>query len=170
MKFFIYAILFSSVLFFISCKSTNEIYIVRHAEKSTEPANDPHLTDEGKLRALALKDLLKDKNIQAVFSTATNRTVETATPLSSSISIPIQYYGNDTLPAFVQKIINGKKNALIVGHSNTVIFMINGLYLPHNITAIPDNDYDNMFVIKVKEGRAIKIIETTYGAGSPHVK
>jgi 2,3-bisphosphoglycerate-dependent phosphoglycerate mutase len=170
MKFFIASTLFLSTLFFISCKSTNEIYIVRHAEKSSEPANDPHLTDEGKLRAIALKDLLKDKNIKVIFSTATNRTAETATPLSNSINIPIQYYGNDTLPAFVQRLISLKQNALIVGHSNTVVFMINGLDLPHNVTAISDNDYDNLFIIKTENGKAIKITETTYGAVSPHVK
>lgn len=170
MKFFIASTLFLSVLFFTGCKSTNEIYIVRHAEKSAEPANDPHLTDEGKLRAVALKDLLNNKNIKVIFSTATNRTVETATPLSNSIHIPIQYYGNDTLPAFVLEVISLKKNALIVGHSNTVVFMISGLDLPHTVTTIPDNDYDNLFIIKTKGGRAIKITETTYGAVSPYVK
>ena len=170
MKSFICAAFFFSAISLISCKSTNEIYIVRHAEKSTEPANDPHLTNEGKIRAIALKDLLKNKNIKAVFSTATNRTGETATPLSNSINIPIQYYGNDTLRAFVLNIISLKKNVLIVGHSNTVVFMISGLDLPHTITTIPDNDYDNLFIIKTKGGKATKIIEATYGAVSPHLK
>ena len=170
MKLFVNIAFFLSALFLISCQSTNQIYIVRHAEKSTEPANDPNLTIEGKVRAETLKSILKDKNIKAIFSTATKRTVETATPLSSLINIPIQYYGNDTLPVFLQNVISLKKNALIVGHSNTIVFMISGLDLPHTINSIADNDYDNMFIIKVKSGKAVKIKETTYGTVSPPVK
>ncbi|MGI8582631.1 MAG: histidine phosphatase family protein [Chitinophagaceae bacterium] len=163
MKFLIYTVFFLSGFFFTSCPATNEIYVVRHAEKSTEPANDPHLTNEGKQRAETLKDLLKDKNIIAIYSTETNRTVETATPLSRVIKIPVQYYGNDTLSVFLQRVISLKKNVLIVAHSNTSITMIKGLNLSHTTTFIPDNVYDNMFIIKVKNGRAVKINETSYG-------
>lgn len=166
MKFCLY-IIFLSVFLLTGCQNIKEINIVRHAEKSTEPPNNPHLTIEGKVRAEALKFFLKDKNITAIFSTQTSRTVETATPLSNLINIPIEYYGNDTLPAFVQRVIGLKKNALIVGHSNTVIYMLNGLHLPYTITNITDNDYDNMFIIKVKNGKAKNIKETTYGMVSP---
>ena len=162
MKFFVCIAFFLSALFLISCQTTNQIYIVRHAEKSTEPANDPHLSIEGKVRAETLKSLLKDKNITAIFSTSTKRTVETATPLSSLINIPIQYYGNDTLQKFLQMVSGLKKNALIVGHSNTCIAMLNELDLPHTITSIPDNGYENIFIIKVKKGKPLKITETLY--------
>lgn len=167
MKFFIYIIFLLSGILLISCHSTNDIYIVRHAEKSADPANDPHLSIQGKLRAEILKFLLKDKNIKAVFSTQTARTIETATPLSNLINIPIQYYGNDTLPVFLQKVINLKKNAVIVGHSNTIVFMINGLDLPYTVTSIPDNGYENIFIIKTKNGKPLKITETYYNSLSP---
>jgi phosphohistidine phosphatase SixA len=170
MKNFLCIVFFLSGCLFISCQNTREIYIVRHAEKSNEPAINPHLTIQGKVRAETLKFLLKDKNIKAVFSTQTARTIETAEPLSRLINIPIQYYGNDTLPAFVQRVIHLKKNALIVGHSNTVVFMLDGLGVEHTIASIPDNDYDNMFIIKTKNGCAKKIKETTYGMVSPPVK
>ena len=167
MKFFIYATLFLSGLFLISCQSTKDIYIVRHAEKSTEPANDPHLTAEGKLRAETLKDILKDKKIKAIFSTEKQRTVETATPLSKLMNIPIQYYGNDTLKIFLQMVTGLKKNALIIGHSNTCITMISTLNLPYTITFIPDNGYENIFILKIKKRKPVKIIETYYNSLSP---
>ncbi len=170
MKFIICAALFLSTSFFTSCQSTNEIYIVRHAEKSAEPASDPHLTTDGKFRAETLKDLLKDKNIKAIFSTDKNRTVETATPLSRFLNLPIQNYGNDTLPRFLQGLIGSKKNTLVVGHSNTTVTMISSLRLPQNITYIPEDDYDNFFILKVKNGKAVKLTETTYGTVSPKVK
>jgi broad specificity phosphatase PhoE len=143
---------------------------VRHAEKSTEPPNDPHLSNEGKLRAEFLKAFLKDKKIKAIYSTERARTIETATPLSQSIHIPIQYYGNDTLENFVKKVLREGKNTLVVGHSNTSVAMINTLGLPHNITFIPEDDYDNMFIIKVKRGKAVKLSENTYGIASPPKK
>ncbi|MEJ7822433.1 MAG: histidine phosphatase family protein, partial [Chitinophagaceae bacterium] len=134
MKYILTILLFSILA--TSCESTNNIYLVRHAEKSTEPANDPHLTIEGKQRAETLKDLLKDKKIKAIFSTETNRTIQTTTPLGRLINIPIQHYGNDSLPGFLQSVISSKKNVLIVGHSNTLIPMIGSLNLPYAIKNI----------------------------------
>ena len=164
MRFLICIVLFSSACFFTSCQSTNDIYIVRHAEKSTAPPDDPYLTTEGKQRAEALKDLLKDKNIKAIFSTERIRTVETAKPLSQLMNVPIQYYGNDTLAAFLQRVIDLKKNTLIVGHSNTLLPMLDALHLPHNIHNIPDAVHNNIFIIKTKAGKAVKVTETTYEA------
>lgn len=161
MKFLHYIFLFLSIGF-AGCQSSNEIYMVRHAEKSTAPANDPLLTDKGKVRSESLKDLLKDKNIKAIFSTRTIRTTETATPLSMLINMPIQFYSNDTTITFMQRVINLKKNALIVGHSNTLLPMLDALHLSHSITSIPDAVHNNIFIIKTKNGKPVKVTETTY--------
>jgi phosphohistidine phosphatase SixA len=168
---------FSSILsiFLISfcltcCKNTNEIYIVRHAEKGIEPAYNPPLTAAGKQRAELLKDILKDKGIKAIYSTKTTRTTETAMPLSRLINVPVENYGVDTLARFLQHVISSKKNALIVGHSNTIIPMLDGLSLLHTTTNIADSVYNNIFIIRVKDGKAVKIKETSYEALTPAVK
>lgn len=170
MKFFIFPVLLFSIACFTACNYTHHIYIVRHAEKSAEPPADPHLNIEGKVRAEILKGLLKEKNIKAIYSTEKLRSVETATPLSRLTNVSIQYYGNDSLPAFLQEVIRHNKNALIVGHSNTCVTMISSLNLGHSITFIPDNGYDNLFIIKIRHGKAIKLTETKYGATSPPFK
>ena len=144
--------------------------MVRHAEKSTEPGNDPPLTAEGKIRAESLKDILKNKNIKAIFSTERIRTRETAMPLSRLINVPIQSYSNDTTIAFMQKVIDLKKNALIVGHSNTLLPMLDALHLSHTITTIPDAVHNNVFIIKTKKGKAVSVTETTYESISASVK
>jgi phosphohistidine phosphatase SixA len=141
--------------------------MVRHAEKSAVPADNPHLTEEGKTRAIALKELLKDKNISHIYSTNYNRTKETATPLSTSTSVNIELYKNDTTIKFLNKVKALKGNSLVVGHSNTVINMLDSLGVSHSITNIPDNDYDNLFIIKVKNGNVKSLTESTYGAVSP---
>lgn len=144
--------------------------MVRHAEKSTVPPNDPPLTDNGKVRSESLKNILKDKNIKAIFSTQTIRTRETATPLSRLINVPIQSYSNDTMIAFMQSVIALKKNALIVGHSNTLLPMLDALQLSHNTTTIPDAVHNNIFIIKTKNGKVAKVTETTYEGMSATVK
>src|SRR2546425_12897227 len=88
-----------------SCHYKNYIYIVRHAEKSTEPASDVYLTQQGRQRANSLKTILQHKRLVYIFSTKTNRTRETATPISSESGVPINVYNNDTLGRFVKSIL-----------------------------------------------------------------
>ncbi len=163
------------LLFFVAsfCACTSTIYIVRHAEKSTEPKNDPHLTLQGEQRAAALKTLLQDKKIQQIFSTNTNRTKETANPISDFTSIPIEFYNNDTTTNFYKRIFLSKKNTLVVGHSNTVLRMLDSLHLHGNVKSISDNEYDNLFIVKVKKycgtckiAFKAKLIEGKYGIPS----
>jgi 2,3-bisphosphoglycerate-dependent phosphoglycerate mutase len=170
MKLLIYTLVFLVAGFTSSCQNTNEIYIVRHAEKGTEPANNPPLTTEGKQRAETLKQLLKDKNIGAIFSTPTARTMETAKPLSNLINVPVQFYNSDTMAVFLQKVIDLKKNVLIVAHSNTILPMLDALHLSHNATGIPDTVYSNVFIIRTKGNKAETVTETTYEAMSAVVK
>jgi phosphohistidine phosphatase SixA len=142
-------ILFFCVLLTSSCYK--KIYIVRHAEKSTEPKNDPHLTVQGEQRAMALKMLLQDKKIKKIFSTNTNRTKETAMPISSLNNVAIQLYSNDTISNFYKYIFLSKKNTLVIGHSNTVLKMLDSLHLQGKIKSIGDKEYDNIFIVKVKK-------------------
>ena len=142
------------VLLFIAASlsaCTSTIYIVRHAEKSTEPKNDPHLTVQGEQRAEALKIFLQNKKILQIFSTNTNRTKETATPLSNITNVRIQLYNNDTTSNFYKRIFLSKKNTLVVGHSNTILKMLDTLGLVRQVKSIGDNEYDNLFIVKVKK-------------------
>src|SRR4030095_17195101 len=76
------------LIIFSSCGSV-KYYIVRHAEKETAAAgttmstpNDPPLSAAGRVRAIELKEALKDKGITYIFSTNTIRTISTAQPLN----------------------------------------------------------------------------------------
>jgi phosphohistidine phosphatase SixA len=148
---FSHNLIFFLFLAIILSACTSTIYIVRHAEKSTEPKNDPHLTAQGEQRAEALKILLQNKKIQQIFSTNTNRTKETATPLSNLFNFPINLYSNDTTSNFLKYIFLSKKNTLVVGHSNTVLKMLDSIGLHAKIKSIGDKEYDNVFIVKVKK-------------------
>lgn len=162
MKKFFY-LLISSVLF-VSC--TNYIYVVRHAEKAVSPANDPPLTAAGQQRAVDLANLLKGKNIAFIYSTNTTRTTKTATPLSDSINKAITLYSPDTTALFVNKLKSLKSNVLVVGHSNTILELLDSFHLSHNLQHIPDNGFNNLFIIKTTRFLSTKrtLTETVYGA------
>ena len=136
----------------ISCKATTTLYVVRHAEKETATtmSSDVPLSTEGKQRAEALAEVLKDKNIKHIYATNFLRTKSTAQPLATAINVPIEIYNpNDT--SFVSRIKNSKGNVLIVGHSNTVDDIVNKLMGKTVIAGdLPDNEFGDLFVVKKK--------------------
>lgn len=157
-----------------SCSHT--YYVVRHAEKAVPSSgttmstpNDPPLSEVGELRALALKEALKDKKVEYIFSTNTVRTKSTAEPLRSSRALSIQSYGPMPDSAFIKQLKGLKYNTLVVGHSNTVDDIVNGLTGRHTIPAdLQDSEYDNLFVVTYKRflGSRIRYERRKYGAPS----
>lgn len=161
-------------LLLTSCSHT--YYVVRHAEKAVpspgltmSTPNDPPLSAAGEERALALKEVLRDKKIEYIYSTNTVRTKTTAEPLRSYRALDIRTYGPMPDSAFFNDLKAIKYSTLIVGHSNTVDNIVNGLT---NATTIPadlqDNEYDNLFVVTYKRflGTKIKYKRLKYGAPS----
>jgi phosphohistidine phosphatase SixA len=142
-------------IFLTSCSRT--YYIVRHAEKAVpspgttmSTPDDPPLSDQGKARAQALKEVLKDKNIASIYSTNTVRTRTTAEPLSQHTGVSIQTYGPRPDSTFINSLKNSNGNVLVVGHSNTVDDIVNGLVNQKKLSDLADSEYNNLFVIKYK--------------------
>lgn len=154
-------------LLLTNCKITT-VYLVRHAEKASSPANDPPLTAPGEQRAQALSDSLAAKKIRYIYSTNTLRTRSTAQPLASKIGLTIQPYGTDTLWEVARHLRKIPGNALVVGHSNILLPLLDQLPVTHQKKTIPDSDYDNLFVLTIKRRflrpPLIRLAEKTYGA------
>ena len=148
MRYFL--LVFSVILF--SCSNT--IYVVRHAEKAiAEPnmSSDVPLSEKGKERAEALKELLKTKKIASVFSTNTIRTKTTAKPVADYFGLSIETYNPKPDSAFILLLKSKSDNTLVVGHSNTVDDIVNTLCGSTVVAAdLKDNQYDNLFVVKRK--------------------
>lgn len=166
------ALMAITLLCLTACSHT--YYVVRHAEKATpspgttmSSPNNPPLSTAGEQRAQALKDALQGVKIDSVFSTNTIRTTTTAEPLRSAKSLTVTIYGPMPDSAFIQRLKRIKANVLIVGHSNTVDDIVNGLTGKKSVAGdLPDSEYDNLFVVKYKKffGTKIKYERRTYGA------
>lgn len=146
---------------------TTTVIVVRHAEKTAEPAADPLLTPAGSARAEALVEALKDVGINAVVTTEFQRTRLTGAPVAAKlgltgevISARIRGHAKAVADSVLAKYKG--KAVLVVGHSNTVPEIVEALGAPKP-GAICDDGYDNMFVVTIPASGAATVLRLHYG-------
>ena len=152
--------IFFLFLFISLTASAQTYYIVRHAEKAPVDGNpnmsasNPPLSEAGKARAEALKELLKDKNITTIYSTDYIRTRTTAEPLSKALNVPVATYKTGADILSMEQGLDPAHVVLIVGHSNTVDDLVNLLCKEQKLTDLADSEYDNLFIVTIRNGVA----------------
>ncbi|AEI48193.1 phosphoglycerate mutase family protein [Runella slithyformis] len=155
-----------SLLLMVSACHTSKIYIVRHAERLDDSADTP-LSEAGHRRAKALSDSLYNQAIDYIFVSKYQRNRQTAQPLIERLGKSYEIYEPKPTGVILERLgqIKGK-NAVVVGHSDTILEIAKGLGTKPSILNIVHEDYDNLFVITVKEGifrRNVQLEEKTYG-------
>jgi broad specificity phosphatase PhoE len=163
------------ILFVIFCLSlgfnsfSQKIFVVRHAEKATAEANmssDVALSEKGKQRAEALREVLEKENIEVIYSTNTIRTKSTAQPIADKTGLQIQTYGPRPDAAFAASVLASGKNVLIVGHSNTIDDVVNLIVGETGVEGdLDESQYDNLYVITITEKKP-KLEKKKFGASS----
>lgn len=160
------------VLVIVSCSPTR-YFVVRHGEKAIitkdssgfTPSNPP-LSEPGQVRAIVLREELKNEHITHIFSTNFHRTVSTAKPLAELKDMSIELYSpsKDSLDAFIAKLKTIKKGTvLVVGHSNTVDDIVNALTGEKKVEGdLSEKTYDNMYIIRKRKNR-MDFVQTKYG-------
>lgn len=171
---------FAFYLLICTTSCSYKVYVVRHAEKSTAPANNPLLSDVGSERAIELKESLKQKHIKKIYSTNTTRTLSTAAPLGQVMNVKTEIYPSTPDSVFMKTLKSNATNQLVVGHSNTVDDIVNMLAGRKVIAAdLSDAEYDNLYVLTLpKSGRGkVRFTNKKYGkstqpspAGAPMMK
>jgi len=129
------------------------VFIVRHAEKDTV-RNDPGLTGVGTERAERLAEMLSSSAIQAIYTSQSARTRQTALPLAGRLNIEptvisVTSQGTqshvDSLIAAIRKH-HPRKRVLIVSHSNIIHRIVAG-FGGDGVEEISEHDYGNLFVL-----------------------
>jgi 2,3-bisphosphoglycerate-dependent phosphoglycerate mutase len=150
----------------VSAQKTLKVWVVRHAEKlAIDPKDkDPELSDEGKLRAQALLKELKGEEIDSIFATNYKRTKLTGFPLADKIGISVRTYDPAKIKILAKEWMgNAKgKNLLIVGHSNTVLEIIEAFGGSKPVKELTDDDYDYLFELTIK-GTKVDVKVARYG-------
>lgn len=138
--------------------NTTTIYLIRHAEKADASA-DPHLSAAGQQRAQQWATYFAGKDIAAVYSTATNRTRETAQPLATAKNLQVtEYNAADFYLGSLVKKQSGKA-IVVVGHSNTLPKQINQLLSKEQYSDIPESEYGQMYTITITDGNVTSKVE-----------
>jgi broad specificity phosphatase PhoE len=136
-----------SFLIAVSVASAEPLVVIaRHAEKAATGGKDPDLTSAGRARAEALARILKDTGISAIFTTEFKRTQETAEPTAKITGVTPTIVPGKDIPGLVAKLHQLTGNALVIAHGDTIPDIVKALGISTPIQ-IPDNDYDELFVI-----------------------
>lgn len=152
------------------------VFLVRHAERATEPGQDPPLTEAGKARAEALARLLSGAGVKAVYTSQFARTKQTAEPLAKLLGIPVspvplgvkpdkpREVSEQSIRELKSKIEGHAGEAvLVVGHTNSIpdlIRELGGDVVPN----IPEDKFDNLFVVTVYAAGRAKVVQLKYGS------
>ena len=134
--------------------------LVRHAEKDlTQSTNDPDLSKEGQARTVKLVELLRNAQIDAVYSTEFKRTRQTVEPVARPRSLPVMSYQpmvRDDFDLMLKK--HQGQTILVSGHSNTIPNLINYLVGEEKYKNLADEDYGNLIIVSVTEqGKSGKV-------------
>jgi phosphohistidine phosphatase SixA len=144
------------------------VILVRHAEKILDPNNqDPDLSPEGFARAQEIARVFNGTGINTIFATQYKRTQQTAEPLSKSIGVPITLVDAKQPEELVKRIQTSLRGQTIFvsGHNDTVPQIASALS-GENFPPIPQNEYDNVYIVTVYRFGKAKVIRLKFGKTS----
>ncbi len=132
----------------------DQIILVRHAERSTEPAADPALSVAGEARAQTLAATLANAGVTAIVTTQFRRTRETAQPLAVALRITPQVIAarKGEAAAHIAEVVaavqaQASGTVLVVGHSNTVMAIAAALGAPKMVD-LCETSYSHVLVMR----------------------
>ncbi len=143
------------------------VFIVRHAEKEAT-GTDPALTAAGQQRAEALRDRLQSHPVAAAYSTDTLRTRSTAAPLVAARGLELRLYDPSQQSALARRLREEHQGqtVVVVGHSNTVLPLIEALGAARPVATLTDADYDYLFEVTRQADGMVTAQVHRYGASS----
>ena len=131
-------------------------YLIRHAEKDrSDPTNkNPELTPEGIERAKNWANYFENIEIDEIYSTEYNRTMQTVENTASEKQLTIKLYDPSDLYNVEFKKLTQGKSVLIVGHSNTTPQFVNAIIEEDKYPDIDDNENGLLFVVRLTDNNA----------------
>ncbi len=140
------------------------VFIVRHGEKASTPADDPPLTQEGMDRAARLADVFKnvDGKLLRLISSTKLRTKQTVEPLATAKGLTIEQIG-DLSAQSATDVANRIRTfpaghvTVVAHHSTTIDLIARELGIPEEETRTIDTGaYDNLIEVLLPSGRGQK--------------
>jgi phosphohistidine phosphatase SixA len=147
------------------------VIVVRHAERATEPGNDPGLSPAGLQRARELAEYLSGAQVTAVLTTQYLRAVETAAPVAKRFGVEPRVVAvrrgeaEAHVPELVAAIRRLSGVVLVVGHSNTVADIVAGLS-QQRPEPLCESSFAHIFLV-VPQPSGAAVLQFRYGKPDP---
>jgi broad specificity phosphatase PhoE len=144
------------------------VLVVRHAEKASPTAKDPHLSAAGKLRAKDLAHAAGATGVTAIYATNFQRTQETVAPLAAALHLTPVVKNADLTEELVEEIKTTRQGqtVLVCGHSDTVpdiVKRLSGVV----VDPIPDTRFDGLYVVTLASDEPGRATRVRYGKPTP---
>jgi phosphohistidine phosphatase SixA len=148
------------------------IFLLRHADK--QPGADD-LSPAGVERAQLLARMLGESGISVAYCSDAARTRRTLDPLEKKLRgalvvKEVSIEDPDGVTRHVKDVIAAVKAlpadavAAVVGHTNTIPEIIEGLGGGSEGTSIKENEFDKLFVLFIDPNQFLRLLRLRYGA------
>jgi len=144
------------------------VIVIRHAEKNIEPSNpDPDLSAAGQSRAQELARMFGDAGVSAIYATQFKRTQQTVKPLGDRLGLTAGVVEAKNTQELIRQIltVHRGQTILVAGHNNTAPEIVKALG-GGDFPVIPENEFDNMFIVTVYRFGRAKVVKLKYGSAS----
>jgi phosphohistidine phosphatase SixA len=144
------------------------ILVIRHAEKSTEPGQDPPLNAAGEARARELVHVTRTANVEKIYASEFLRTRQTVQPLATALGLPVDASFQAKDPAgLANDILTNQRGrtVLVAQHSNTVpqlIELLGGGVVPPIDDA---REFDRLYIVHLRR-TGVSVTALKYGVAS----
>jgi broad specificity phosphatase PhoE len=114
---------------------------------------------------LALRQQLVKRRPDVLFTTDTKRTRSTLAPLAAATKLEPLVYNPRETTALAQRLRQEfmGKTVVVVGHSNTLLPLIESLGGTPPVEKIADNEFDFLFTVRIVEGALPTVAVQGYG-------
>jgi phosphohistidine phosphatase SixA len=134
------------------------VFVIRHGEKQVPEGDlpigavkddDPPLSPAGQMRAMGLAKDIPVSELDAIYVTKTRRSYDTASAVIAVTGLEPVYYPPRDVDGLVTRVRKRHgQSVLVVGHSNTIPPLLQGLGVQEPIE-ISDDQYGDLWIVTV---------------------
>lgn len=137
-------------------QNSGVIFLVRHAERSSEGGDAALLNAVGEQRAKCLAKTLERTGITQIYVTEIKRTQQTAAPLAEELHLQPKTVPRDDVAGLVKNLkAAGNAKALVVAHADTlpkILAQLGAGTLPE--VRSNEQNYDYLVIVPIRDGKA----------------
>jgi len=139
------------------CFTQNDsvIFLVRHAERSSQGGDNALLNAVGEQRAKCLAQTLERAGITEIYATEVKRTQQTAAPLAEELHLQPRIVPRDDVAELVKDLKGaGNGKVLVVAHADTlpkILAQLGAGTLPESKPN--EQNYDYLVIVPMRDGK-----------------